>query len=150
MKEKRFAIFNLAALLVLTIFALGILLVLLTGATVYRGLVEDGEGAYLRRTAAQYLTTRIRQAEGVAVGSFDGCQALLLEEEGDTVTRIYCWDGWLRELYTVPEAQVSAKDGERLLEAESLALKQEDHLLTLTVGSDTLYLWLPERRSVGP
>lgn len=150
MKEKRHTILDLAALLVLTAFALCVLLVLLTGANLYRSLVEEGEEGYLRRTALQYLTTRIRQAESVEIGTFEGCDALILREEAGAVTRVYCFDGWLRELYAVPEARVSPGDGEILLEAESLSVTREDRLLTLTLGSEALYLWLPEGGSVGP
>lgn len=142
MKKKHEAVTGLGGLLVLAVFALCILLVLLTGADLYRGLVESGEESYLRRTALQYLTTRVRQAESVEIGSFDGCDALILEEEG-ALTRVYCYDGWLRELYTVPEATASAGAGEKLLEAESLTLKREENLLTLTLDGETLYLWLP-------
>ncbi len=150
MKEKRRTILDLAALLVLTTFALCVLLVLLTGTNLYRSLVEEGDEGYLRRTALQYLTTRIRQAETAEVGTFEGCDVLILREEAGAITRVYCFDGWLRELYAVPEAQVSPGDGERLLEAESLSVTREDRLLMLTLGSDTLYLWLPTGSEVGP
>ena len=153
MKEKRYAITDVAALLVLTAFAMCVLLVLLTGANLYRKLVDSAEESYLHRTALQYLTTRIRQAEAVEIGSFDGCDALILEETAGQeicVTRVYCYDGWLRELYTVPGAQVSARDGEALLEAAALALKQEGNLLILTLGTEERYLFLPEGTEVGP
>ena len=150
MKKNHSQITNLAALLVFTVFALCVLLVLLTGANLYRSLVEDGEAQYLRRTSLQYLTTRIRQAEAVEVGTFQGCPALILEEAEDCTTWVYCYEGWLRELYTVPGAQVLPGDGEALLEAEALSLQQEGNLLTLTLDEDTLYLWLPEGRLVEP
>lgn len=146
MKDKHYRITDLAALLVLAVFALCLLLVLLTGADVYRGLVQQGEEAYLRRTALQYLTTRVRQAESVQIGDFDGCEALILEESADQetcTTRVYCYDGWLRELYCVPGAQVAPQDGQALLEAADLSVSQQGNLLTLTLGSDSLYLWLP-------
>lgn len=152
MKEKHYRITDVAALLVLSVFALCLLLVLLTGAEIYRGLVHSGEETYLRRTTLQYLTTRIRQAESVQIGNFAGCEALILEEAPDETgctTRIYCCDGWLRELYCVPGAQVTPQDGEALLEAAELSLKQEGDLLTLTLDADSLYLWLPAGTEVG-
>lgn len=149
MKKKHDAITALGAMLVLAVFAVSILLVLMTGADLYRKLVEEGEESYLRRTAAQYLTTRVRQAESVELDAFDGCRSLVLAEEGGALTRVYCYDGWLRELYTVPGAKGSAGDGEKVLEAETLEGKWEGNLLTLKLDGDTLYLWLPEGREAG-
>ena len=149
MKKKREAITRLGALLVLAVFVLCVLLVLLTGADLYRELVEKGERSFLRRTASQYLTTRVRQAGSVEIGSFDGCEALVLEEEG-AVTKVYCYDGWLRELYALPGGAFSAGDGEKVLEAEEFSVTQEENLLTLTLDGDVLYLWLPRGTGVGP
>lgn len=152
MKEKHYRITDVAALLVSAVFALCLLLVLLTGAEVYRGLVQSGEASYLRRTTLQYLTTRVRQAESVRIGSFEGCETLILEEsagEDACTTRVYCYDGWLRELYCVPGAQVSPQDGAALLEAADFSLNREGDLLILTVGADTLYLWLPAETEAG-
>jgi len=153
MRENRSRITDVLALLCLTVFALCVLLVLLTGADAYRKLVTRGEESYARRTALQYLTTRVRQAEAVEIGEFDGCEALILSETLDGeiyTTRVYCYEGWLRELYTVPGAQVSAKAGTAILEAETLEVKLQDSLLTVTLGEDTLYLHLPAGRTVGP
>lgn len=152
MKEKRIRITDTAALLVLAVFALCILLVLLTGANLYRNLVNRGEDTYLRRTALQYLSTRVRQAQSVEIGDFSGCDALILEEEleGEVcTTRIYCYDGWLRELYTVPGGTFSPQEGNGLLEAADLTLTRDGNLLTLTLEEDVLYLWLPEGTEVG-
>ena len=150
MKDNASRMTQVLALLTLTVFALCVLLVLLTGASCYRGLVDRGEDSYARRTAVQYLTTRVRQAQRVEIGDFEGCEGLILEETIDGecyTTRIYCYDGWLRELYTVPGAKVSANAGTEILEAENLELTREGSLLRLTLGEEELLLHLPE---VGP
>ena len=97
---------GLAALLLFGVFAVCVVLVLLTGADAYRGLTQRDQSAYSHRTAAQYLTTRVRQAEGLRTEPFGDTRALVLEEtlEGETyLTRVYCHEGWLRELYTGAE-----------------------------------------------
>ena len=66
------------ALFTLLVFALCILLVLLTGATVYRDLVDHAAESHNDRTALGYLTSRVRQADSVTVSDFQGCDALLL------------------------------------------------------------------------
>ena len=147
MKDNASRITQVLALLTLTVFALCVLLVLLTGASCYRGLVDRGEDSYARRTALQYLTTRVRQAETVEIGEFEGCEALILEETIDGecyTTRVYCYGGWLRELYTVPGAKLPPKAGAEILEAETLELTREGSLLRVKLGAEELLLHLPE------
>lgn len=130
---------DLAALLVFGVFALCVLLVLLTGADVYGKLVDRGQGAYTRRTAAQYLSTRIHQADqgAVTVEDFGGLDALVLREEiggSAYLTRIYCYEGWLWELFTAEGGKFSPEDGQRLLEADSLSVSLENGLLSAEIG----------------
>ena len=89
MKENRSPITQVLALLCLTVFALCVLLVLLTAASAYRNQVDRGEQIYTRRTALQYLTTRVRQAERVTVGVLEGCEALILEELSEKLSWLY-------------------------------------------------------------
>lgn len=152
MKENR-RITDVLALLCLTVFALCVLLVLLSGASVYRKLADSGEEAYTRRTALQYLTTRVRQAETVQTGTLEGCEALILEEtvDGETYTTwVYCYEGWLRELYAVPGADLPPKAGEAIVEAEDFCVKQVESLLTVTLDTQQLLLYLPTERAVVP
>ena len=129
---------NISDLLVLTVFAvmaLCLLLVLLAGARVYRNLTEQAQYNDDRRTAAHYVTTRFRQsAETVEVADFGGCTALVFREEveGTTyLTRIYCCDGWLRELYAAENGDFSPEDGEKILPLQSLSAIREGGMLTV-------------------
>ena len=147
MKHNPSRMTQVLALLTLTVFALCVLLVLLTGASCYRGLVDRGEESYARRTAVQYLTTRVRQAQRVEAGEFEGCEALLLEEivDGECyTTKVYCHEGWLRELYAVPGAKLPLHAGTAILEAETLELNREGSLLTVKLDGETLLLHIPE------
>ena len=63
----------LAPLLLFAVFASCVALILLFGADIYRNLSQRDQDNYQRRTAVQYVTTRIRQsdAEGmVFIGDF--------------------------------------------------------------------------------
>lgn len=117
---------GLLALLLLGVFGVCVLSVLLTGADAYRGLTERDQAAYGRRTAAQYLTTRVRQADrwnGVSVEAFGEREALALTEEidGETyVTWVYYDDGYIRELFTFAGADLTPEDGEKIIEAHDL------------------------------
>ena len=140
MKENAAKLTDLLTVLVFTVFALCVLLVLLTGAGVYRDLVAKGEDGYDRRTAAQYVITRVHQAGDVSVESFGGGQCLTFREEGEDgvyLTRVYCQGGFLRELYTPEDAALEPGDGEPVLPLESMQVSVEDGLLTVTLNADT-------------
>ena len=125
---------GLMALLLFGVFAACVLAVLLTGANAYRRLTQRDQEAYLRRTCVQYLATRVRQADSrdcVSVERFGGADALVLTEtDGSYTTRIYCYDGWLMELYAAADADMEPQDGEKVLELSSLRLTLEDGALT--------------------
>ena len=143
MKEKSWKITDLLAMTVFAVFALCVLLVLLSGAKVYRGVTERGEESDTARTAVRYLTTRIRQAESVAVGDFEGCRTLLIPEQIDGttyVTRLYVHDGYLRELYSVEKGAFLPADGEKVLPAAQWDVTLEQNLLTIRLDGQILYL----------
>lgn len=131
--EKNNSISGLMALLVFGIFAVCILLVLLQGAATYEKIHEKGQLAYGQRTAAHFLSTKIRQADGpVRVVSFGDGDALVFEEpiDGDAyATWIYCYDGWLREYFGTTEEEPLPEFGELILEAGYLSMSLEDNLL---------------------
>lgn len=140
MNEKHTKLTDLLTLLVFTVFALCVLLVLLTGAKAYKGLVRRGEDSYALRTAARYVTTRVQQAQFIEVGDFDGCPCLLLSEDVDGhiyITRVYCYDGSLRELYAGADAAVFPRDGDALLPLEQLDLALSDGVLTAKLADRT-------------
>ena len=118
------------------VFAACILAVLLTGAEVYQRLSRRDQTGYEERTASQYLATRVRQADrlgGVEAGSYQGLDALILTEEVDGAvykTRVYCYDGYLRELFAAADWEGSPEDGEKILEADGLTIKRDGRLLT--------------------
>ena len=118
------------------VFAACILSVLLTGAGVYQRLTQRDRQAYDQRTCAQYLAAKVRQAPGpqsVSLSSFGDGDALVITEEiaGELyTTRIYCWDGWLWELFAFAEGDFAPQDGEKVLQAQSLSLTLEDGLLS--------------------
>ena len=132
---------GLIALLLFGVFAVCVLAVLLTGADAYRRLTERDQSSYSRRTCVQYIATRVRQADSlgqISVESFGGQDALVLLD-GDYLTRVYCYDGHLMELYCAEDAGLEPQDGEKVLKADSLTAAMEDGLLTATIyGADCI------------
>jgi hypothetical protein len=142
-----------AALLVFVVFAAGILSVLLGGAGVYRRLTYRESHSYEHRTAAQYLATKVRQGEAVPfAGEFGGSDALVLPQTiggEEYLTRVYCYDGWLRELFTPADGHFFPEDGEKILPLASLEIQAEQDLLTFrlrhTDGTETAISLMPRR-----
>ena len=129
----------LAARTVFALFAACVLCVLLSGAGVYRRLVDGGQEQYARRTLTQYVATRVQQSEYagcIGVEAFGEGDALVISQVIDTepyLTRIYCHEGWLMELFAHAEGGFEPGDGERLLRAEGLECELEAGMLTVTV-----------------
>ena len=139
MKERRGkkSISGIAALLLLAVFAAGILSVLLAGAGVYRRVSEQSAGSYDLRTCAQYLAGKVRQAPGaVTCTAFGDGESLLIREEigGEAYwTRIYCHDGWLMELFTAADAALAPEAGEKILPIRRLEVSDAGGSLRFSV-----------------
>lgn len=133
-------------LLCFCVFAACVLMVLLTGAKSYRGLVSRDAASYSRSIAVRYVTAKIRHADAencVFVGSFSGDN--LTAEDGNTLflaekvdgqtyyTRIYYYKGYIRELFTAASDSFSRADGDTVLKAKKLrfTLERKTGLLTI-------------------
>ena len=149
---------GLAALLLFVVFAACILVVLLTGADAYRRLTQRDQAAYDRRTAVQYVATRVRQADqlgSIRVEPFGDTDALVLVEDDEYVTRVYCYDGYMMELYASELEPLTPDAGEPIMEVGGLSFSLEDGLLTVTAADPqgkerTLLLSLRSGEGVRP
>jgi len=145
---KKQHISGVLTLLLLAVFALCLLMVLLTGAGVYQRTVERDQIGYEERTLRQYLASRVRQTDcidAVMVSSFtyeEGEDTLSFVQDFDGevyLTRVYVHDGYLRELFCAQEDEFLPEDGEKVLAAESVSfsLDEERRLLTAELfGAD--------------
>ncbi len=128
----------IAALLLTCVFGVTLLMVLSTGAAVYRGVQSRVEESGNRRVGLTYITAKIHGGDrknGVSAASFEGVDAVRLTEEIDGIsyeTWLYVYDGWLRELFCEPSSGLLPEDGETITEAEALTVREESGLLTLT------------------
>lgn len=139
---------GLFALLAFCVFAVCVLLVLLTGARTYRALTARDEESYSRSICVRYVAAKVRHAEtaeGVFIGDFSGRD--LTGNSGDTLfltekddgelyyTRIYFYDGYIRELYTLASGSFEPKDGNPVMKGENLSFKLDETGTLLTVFS---------------
>lgn len=128
-RDNQQSVCALGALLLLGVFAVSILCVLLAGTGTYQRLTRRDQHAHDSRTCAQYLATKVRQAyapDAVSVQSFDGRDALVIRREVDGeiyLERVYCCDGWLMELFAPADSDMAARDGEKIMQADSMTLR---------------------------
>ena len=137
------------ALVLFGVFAVCVLLVLLQGARSYERLTRRGQDSYNERTAVQYITTRVRQADSmgaVSIGIKDGIQTLQLTENIDGenyVTCVYCYNGEIRELFGAEKYVFSPEDGQMIIAANELSFELDGKLLTVSIvypdGSKTQF-----------
>ena len=131
---------SLMALALFGVFAACITAVLLAGAGAYRRLRELDNKSYYRRAALQYVAAESRQGDrdgGIAVGRLTERDALVLAETIDGScyeTWIYCYDGYLRELFTEQGTDLAPEGGEKVLRADVFrALMERDGFLRLDI-----------------
>ena len=136
---KNGSLSGLVALLTFVLFAICILFVLLNGAGVYRRLTERDQRSYDNRTCVQYVATKMRQAPSptaVSTDTFEGVDSLLIFQdiEGSVfVTRIYCYENWLMELFTLADGDFYPEDGEKILPLCDLTISQNGDVFTFTL-----------------
>lgn len=129
---------TIAALTLACVFGMTLLLSLATGAGIYRRVADRVEHSARQRVGLTYITAKIHAydtRDGVRIGRFGDVDAVFLSEELDGVvyeTALYVHDGWMKELLYEKGWNMSPADGMAITEAQSLTVKEEDGLLTLT------------------
>lgn len=154
-KREKLNISNLAPLLLFGVFAVCIMTVLIFGTGSYKRLVKRDQTAYTERTVLQYVATKLRQnpdKAAVTVEQFDGCSCLVLRQKIGSITyldRIYCYKGWVRELFAAESGNFTAADGEKVLETSGLSFSVNGDLLEIRHDSEEGYGLLQLSLSMG-
>jgi hypothetical protein len=111
------------------IFTLAALSVLVLAVNFYRGTVKGAEDNENARDVAAYIREVVHQNDaegGISLVEFDGCQALCMEDESGYVLYVYMNEGTLMELYAKKDSNVSAGDGQKIMELTSFAMEEKD------------------------
>lgn len=140
MKKRSEFWMHLYPLLLFAIIVLSLLFLISAGTGLYRAVVDSQTENRRARAALSYLTARVRAADAagaVSIGDGPEGDALLLRETaGDEVyeTRIYLYDGALREEYALADTPLRPDSAERIvpLDAFSLTLEQDGLLVAAT------------------
>ena len=142
---KKSSLTGVLVLLVFAVFMVSVLFVLLSGADSVQRMTDRDQRTYDRRPAVQYIAMRVPhgdQAGAVSVENADGTVTLVLTqqiEDQQYQTRIYCCDGYLREMFCRADTVLPPEFGEEILPMEAFHVTCEDALvraeMTMTDGS---------------
>lgn len=120
------------------VFTLSALTVILLAAGIYQSTTEKSSLNDSARTSLSYITEKFHQsdtADSVSLGTFDGCDALILKHSSDDAnyyTYIYAYNNELKELFVSDDAAAGAADGRTILKVKDFDVRLlSDNLLQL-------------------
>lgn len=126
--ENRHMVDILFILTLFFVFALSALTLVILGANVYRTTVNHMNSNFDNRTSYAYITQKIRQndeAGTITVGTFDGCDALIMTSEvNNTIynTYLYEYDGNLCELLARADIEMTKEGGNAIMPLDSFKI----------------------------
>ena len=131
-------------LILFAVFAMTVVAVLALGATSYQKLVERDNEGYNKRIVTSYVAAKIRNNDvrgNIAVGGFasaeeeDGIETLHMYREsgGEKYdTRIYYYDGYIYELFTLTDLEFNPQAGNVVMEASGLSFERDGDVIQIT------------------
>lgn len=134
---KKANLTGVLVLLVLAVFLVCALLVLLSGADILEKLTHRDQNSYLHRTAVQYVTMRVHQADEagmVEVRQMEDRQVLVLAEDIDGCryeTLVYGYDGFLREMFCEANSGIPLEFGEEILPLKGFSARMDGATLEI-------------------
>ena len=135
-------------LMIFCIFAVSVFLVLMLSGSTYANMTDISAEGQNERIALSYIRTKIRKsdtANAVYISDFNGMPSINLSEnigEREFVTRIYFYDGWLRELFHETGFDFELIDGVPLIKVNNISFEEvENGLIRITTDyASTLIL----------
>ena len=130
---------SVVVLLLFAVFMISVLMILLKGADVVGSVTDRDKQSYQRRTAVQYITTRVHQADAadsISVQKINDTDALVLSQEIDGImydTMVYCYEGYLMELFCERGLDLELEFGEQILPLDGLRADTEGDGLQITL-----------------
>ena len=111
------------------VFSLSALTVILLATRIYKSTTENSSLNYTSRTSLSYISEKIHQHDSgtISLGTFDGCDAIVLGQEIDgTVyyTYIYSYRNELKEIFLKDGADTDASAGQTILKVQNFSIEQ--------------------------
>lgn len=144
-KENEYHMLDIPfVLLLFCVFAISAVILILFGADIYQKTVSAMNDNYASRTAAAYLTEKIRQSDiynAIRIDDSLGYERLLMTRSiGGTeyATALYEYDGYLYEFFARTNIELSADAGQPIIALTSLQFEFiSDHLLKICFYDET-------------
>ena len=136
-KQPSHAISGVFVFLLLGIFAVFSTVMVLLGARAYQGTVNRTAAHNADRIAPAYIRSMVRAQDEQAslrIDTVEGMPVITLEsgdEEETYLTRIYAWNGQLREWYSSADYAFVPENGEPVCALDELTAAVEGGLLRL-------------------
>ena len=134
MGKSSHAISGVFVFMLLGIFAVFSTVMVLLSAKAYRGVVDKAAMHNSVRVASSYIRTMLRSDDETGVLKIEdaeGVHTITMENDyGDNyVTRIYVYDGKLREWFAMKEIPFLPENGETVCDLDSMDAEISDGLL---------------------
>ncbi len=135
----------IVSLLMAALFGLMLIPAIVGGGSVYKEISVQSAVSFNRRTACGYISTQVRNAQQKSEiytdKSFGDTINIPITLDGEEyITKIYCHEGYLFELFTYADAEVYPEDGEQLLPLGEMTAEMTDGLLCVTLDGEIIYL----------
>lgn len=137
-KYRKHTIDILFVITLFCVFAVSIIMLTGTGATIYEKIVGNMSTNFDSRTAGSYLFNKLHRADSdgnISIGSFGDSDAVVLLEEIDNTfycTYLYYYDGKLMEMFTRYGQEIDPAFGTKIMELSDYKV---------TAVTDSLYLF---------
>lgn len=141
-KETANHISTIAVLIVFCILAFCVLYVLISGAGVYKSIVDRTENTFSERVLSQYIQNKIHSAgsaDAISIEELDGTSMFCIEEEIDGEaykTCIYSNEGYLQELFLMEGEEPDLSSGEKITSCAGICFHIENGLLKTNITKD--------------
>lgn len=138
-KQPSHVISGVFVFLLLGIFAVFSTVMVVMGAKAYKGTADRAAEHNAARIAGAYVRSMVRsddQNNGVRVEDVNGIPAITMENvyDGEAyTTRVYVYDGMLREWFTSADVDFEPENGEAVCAADEMALSMENGVLTVRI-----------------
>lgn len=136
LRKKQHMVDFLFPVILFFLFTVTALMVLLMAARIYQTSVEQSSRNDTARTCLSYISEKVHQNDisgSVSIGTFDGCDALILKQsyhEDTYYTYIYPYNNALNELFIKEGANAAAQNGKKIVEIDSFSMERvNDHLI---------------------
>ena len=141
MGKSTHAISGVFVFLLLGIFAVFSTVMVLMSAKAYKGMVDESALHNSVRVASSYIRTMLRgndESGVLKVEDVDGIRTITMENDWDDiyVTRLYVYEGKLREWFAMAEIPFVPQNGESVCDLDSMNAELTDGILKVVVSKD--------------